>query len=200
MNKAVLLVVVLLTGLSLAKQLQSNSQNTEQGIMVLPGSGPGLEGVHDHIAREVLHALLLLPYYSVFDDIKFNIDASQNVTLIGDVINPVTKSDAEAAVKRVEGVESVKNKIEVLPPSPMDQQIRIAEYNAIYRFDGLTKYAWGAVPSIHIIVKNGHVRLEGVVDNEADKNMAGLRANSVPGVFSVENNLRVANPGGEKSK
>jgi hyperosmotically inducible protein len=165
---------------------------------VLPCSAPGLEVARDPIAREVLHRLLMLPYYSVLDDIKFKVDANHNVTLVGDVVNPVTKSDAEAAVKRVEGVESVKKEIEVLSPSPMDQQIRIAEYNAIYRYDGLTKYAWGTIPPIHIIVKNGHVRLEGVIDNEADKNMVGLRANSVTGVFSVENNLQVVNPTGGK--
>jgi hyperosmotically inducible protein len=94
-------------------------------------------------------------------------------------------------VKSVEGVERVKNEIQVLPLSPMDEQIRRAEYRAIYGFADLYRYAQQAVPSIHIIVDNGKVTLVGVVDSQADKNLAGLRANTVPGVFSVSNDLVV---------
>jgi hyperosmotically inducible protein len=93
-------------------------------------------------------------------------------------------------VKSIEGVESVENKIEVLPPLPDDDRIRLAEYRAIYGFDGLSRYALGAVPSIHIVVDRGWVTLEGTVDSEADKNMAGIQG-SVPGVFGVTNNLVV---------
>ena len=102
------------------------------------------------------------------------------------------KSDAGAAVKSVEGVSSVQNDIEVLPNSPMDNQLRRAVYRAIYSEPGLSRYALSAVPSIHIIVKNGNVTLEGVADNDTDKNLAGLRANGVPNVFSVTNNLVVS--------
>ena len=102
------------------------------------------------------------------------------------------KSDSEAAVKGIEGVASVVNNIEVLPVSPMDDQLRRAVFRAIYGDRGLSRYSIQAVPSIHIIVKNGNVTLEGVVDNETDKNLAGLRANGVPNVFSVKNNLVVA--------
>jgi hyperosmotically inducible protein len=112
--------------------------------------------------------------------------------LIGQVVKPTLKSDAGAAVKSVEGVSTVQNDIEVLPNSPMDNRLRRALYNAIYSAPGLQRYRLSAVPSIHIIVKNGNVTLEGVADNETDKNLAGLRANGVPNVFSVTNNLVVS--------
>ena len=103
----------------------------------------------------------------------------------------VLKSDAEGVVKRVEGVRRVINNIEVLPLSGFDNRIRLAEYRAIYRHIGLDRYGFGSMPSIHIIVKNGHVTLTGVVDNAMDRNVAGIQANAVPGVFSVTNDLRV---------
>jgi hyperosmotically inducible protein len=145
---------------------------------------------NQNIVREVRHQLLLLPYYSVFDNLAFKVDGDR-VTLEGQVTNPTLKHDAEAAVKSIEAVSNVTNNIEVLPPSPMDDQLRRALYRAIYGDPTLSKYGWSSMPSIHIIVKNGHVSLEGVVDNEADKNLAGLRANSVPNVFEVKNNLVV---------
>jgi hyperosmotically inducible protein len=111
--------------------------------------------------------------------------------LVGDVTQPVLKSNAENAVKHIEGVEQVVNKINVLPPAPMDNQSRLALYRAIYGFPALEKYALGVQKPIRIIVNMGKVTLEGTVDNESDKNMVGLRANSVPGIFSVTNNLRV---------
>jgi hyperosmotically inducible protein len=114
------------------------------------------------------------------------------VTLLGQVTRPSLKSDAENAVKHIEGVEKVDNQIEVLPPSPMDDQLRIALFRAIYGYEPLQKYALGVQKPIRIIVKNGRVTLEGVVDSESDKNLVNLRANSVPGVFSVTNNLRVS--------
>jgi len=134
---------------------------------------------------------LQLPYYGVFDDLAFRVDGD-TVTLLGAVVNPVLKSDAERAVKRIEGVGHVKNEIEVLPLSPNDDQIRMAEYKAIYGDPVLsTRYGYRALPSIHIIVKNGNVTLVGVVANEADRNLVNIRANGVPGVFSVTNNLQV---------
>lgn len=142
------------------------------------------------IAKEVRHELLMLPYFSVFDYIAFQVNGD-TVTLIGEATRPTLKSDAENVVKRIEGVDHVTNKIEVLPPSPMDDQLRLALYRAIYGFPSMEKYALGVQKPIRIIVKNGHVTLEGVVDNETDKNTAGIRANGVPGVFSVTNNLLV---------
>ena len=142
------------------------------------------------IQREVRHELLMLPYLDVFDNLAYKVDG-YNVTLMGQVTRPSLKSDAENVVKRIEGVEKVDNQIEVLPPSPMDDQLRRRLYRAIYGFPSLQKYALGVQQPIRIIVKGGNVALEGVVDNEADKNTVGIRAKSVSGVFSVTNNLQV---------
>jgi hyperosmotically inducible protein len=144
----------------------------------------------ERIIKEVRHELLMLPYFGVFDYIAYKVDGS-TVTLIGAVVRPVTKSDAENAVKHIEGVEKVVNQIEDLPPSSMDDGLRIRLYREIYGYPALEKYALGVQKPIRIIVKSGRVTLEGVVDNESDKNLAGLRANSVPGIFSVTNNLQV---------
>jgi hyperosmotically inducible protein len=141
--------------------------------------------------QRVHHALVMLPYYSVFDNLEFQV-SDGSVTLLGQVVEPWTRSDAVNAVKHIPGVESVTDKIEVLPPFPMDWQIRRAEARAIYRYGVLSRYAMGPVPSIHIIVKNGHVTLDGVVASEMDRNIAGIRANGVPNVFSVTNNLVVS--------
>ena len=146
----------------------------------------------DRISREVRHELVMLPYYSVFDDLAYSVNGD-TVTLYGSVSNPTLKKDAENVVKKIEGVEHVDNRINALPPSPMDDQLRIAEYRAIYSKAPLQKYGWGAVPSIHIIVNNGRVTLTGVVDNQSDKDLANIAANGVPGVFGVQNNLQVAN-------
>jgi osmotically-inducible protein OsmY len=143
------------------------------------------------LEKEVRHHLVMLPWYSVFDNLSFRVEGDK-VTLMGEVTRPTLKSDAEATVKEIEGVASVKNEIEVLPLSPMDDQLRRAVYRSIYSEAGLNRYAIQAVPTIHIIVKNGNVTLEGIVDNDMDKNLANLRANQVPNVFSVKNNLVVA--------
>jgi hyperosmotically inducible protein len=143
----------------------------------------------NEVSQEVRHQLITLPYYGVFDDLAFRIDGS-TVTLLGAVTQPLLKSDAENSVKRIKGVSRVINSIEVLPLSPMDNQIRAAVYRAIYGDPALSDhYGFRAVPSIHILVKNGNVVLEGVVANSNDKNIAGLRANGVAGVFSVTNDL-----------
>ncbi len=142
------------------------------------------------LVKEVRHQLVLLPYYSVFDNLAYRVEGSK-VILIGQTVRPSLKSDAEAVVKNIEGVSSIENDIEVLPLSSMDDQVRRATYRAIYGDTALSRYGYQAVPSIHIIVKSGNVTLEGVVDSEGDKNIAGLRANAVPNVFSVKNNLVV---------
>jgi hyperosmotically inducible periplasmic protein len=142
------------------------------------------------LQKEVRHELVMLPFYDVFDNFEYKVEGG-TVTLLGQVTRPNLKSDAEKAVKQIEGVERVDNRIEVLPVSPNDDQIRRAVYQAIYGSQGLDRYALRAVPSIHIIVKNGHVFLEGAAATEADKNVAYLRAMGVSGVFSVTNNLHV---------
>jgi hyperosmotically inducible protein len=151
---------------------------------------PGSTSPADHISREVRHELVMLPYYGVFDNLGYRVDG-RTVTLVGQVTRPTLKSDAEHAVKGIEGVEQVKNEIQVLPLSPADDRIRIATYRTIFGQPPLDRYALQAVPPIHIVVNNGKVTLEGVVANQADKDMAGVRANGVSGVFGVTNNLRV---------
>ena len=132
----------------------------------------------------------MLPYYGVFDNLAYRVDGSK-VTLFGQVTRPTLKSDAERVVKKIEGVETVDNEIEVLPLSPNDDQIRRATYRKIYANPALQRYQMGAVPPIHIIVKNGNITLVGVVDSETDKNLAGIAANGVPGAFKVTNDLAV---------
>jgi hyperosmotically inducible protein len=141
----------------------------------------------------------MLPYYGVFDNLAFRVDG-RTVILEGQVVQPVVKSDAGNSVKRIEGVEKVVNNIEVLPPSPIDDRIRRAVYQSIYSYGPLFKYGGMAVPPIHIIVKSGRITLEGVVDNETDKGLAGMRANQVPGTFQVTNNLRVVNSSNQSKK
>jgi len=160
-------------------------------IAAAPGMAqkPGAKS-EDRIAKEVRHELVMLPYYGVFDNLGFRVNGG-TVTLVGQVTRPTLKSDAGSVVKRIEGVDKVDNQIQVLPLSPMDDKLRLAEYRSIYSQAGLERYAMQSVPPIHIIVDNGKVTLEGVVDSQADKDIAGVRANGVPGVFSVTNNLRV---------
>jgi hyperosmotically inducible protein len=145
----------------------------------------------DRITKEVRHELVTLPYYSVFDDLAYKVDGD-TVTLYGAVTRPTLKSDAENVVKKIEGVNRVINNIEVLPVSPNDDQIRRAVYRAIYSQPGLDTYSLRAVPTIHIIVKNGNVTLTGAVANEGDKERANIAANGVPGVFSVKNDIQVS--------
>lgn len=144
----------------------------------------------ERITREVRHELLMLPYFGVFDYIAYKVDGD-TVTLLGQVVRPSLKSDAQNVVKRIEGVEKVDNQIEVLPPSPMDDRLRTRLFRAIYQYPPLQKYELGVQKPIRIIVKNGRATLEGVVDSESDKNLVNVRANGVSGLFSVTNNLQV---------
>ena len=169
------------------------------------------------IAKEVQKKLGGLTNYSVFDWITFGFHGKALV-LKGYASRPILKSDAANAVKGIAGIESVDNQIEVLPNSPNDDRIRAAVYNRIYTQAALRKYnanqgtvgqatgpggsiarAAGGITNdppigfhaIHIIVKNGNVALYGVVNNETDKAIAGMQANSAPGAFSVDNDLIV---------
>ena len=144
----------------------------------------------ERLIKEVRHELTMLPYYSVFDDLSYKVERG-TVTLFGAVVRPSLKSDAENVVKKIEGVERVVNNIDVLPPSPNDDRIRRDVYRAIYSQPGLDTYSLRAVPTIHIIVKNGNVTLTGAVANQGDKDRAGIAANGVSGAFSVTNNIQV---------
>ena len=142
------------------------------------------------IAKEVRHQILMLPDFGTFDNLAFKLNG-YDVTLFGQVTRPSLKSDAERVVKKIEGVEHVDNRIEVLPASSFDDRIRRDVFDAIYRYAPLQHYGVGSNRPIRIIVNHGNVTLEGVVDRESDKNIAGIRANGVAGVFSVRNNLVV---------
>lgn len=177
--------LLLTLSLSVLPVVGAQGQNKQHHEAFVPGAE------ETRIAREVRHQLVTLPFYGVFDDLAFSVDDG-TVTLMGAVVRPTLKSSAENVTKRVEGVTKVINNIKVLPVSPMDDRIRIAEYRAIYGDPTLgTRYGYRAIPPIHIIVENGHVTLEGVVANEFDKNLINVRANQVPNVFSVTNNLIV---------
>ncbi len=167
---------ILAFGVAYTALPQSNENQPERG--------------RERLEREVRHELVMLPFYGVFDNLAFKVDGYK-VTLLGQTTRPTLKTDAERVVKRIEGVESVDNQIEVLPLSPNDDRIRLAVYRAVYRDNTLSRYALRAIPTIHIIVKNGNVTLEGVVATEADKNIAGIKAKGVSGVFAVNNNLRI---------
>lgn len=145
----------------------------------------------ERIQKEVRHELVMLPFLDVFDNLGYKVDG-YNVTLVGQVTRPTLKTDAERVVKKIEGVENVDNQIEVLPVSPNDDRLRRRLYRAIYGFPSLQRYDMPVLKPIRIIVKNGNVTLEGVVDNEGDKNTANIRARGVPGSFSVTNNLTVS--------
>jgi len=145
------------------------------------------------IVKQVRTELVTLPFYNLFDTFTFQVDGD-TVTLMGKVTTPALKSSAENVVKRIEGVKTVNNQIDVLPLSPNDDRLRVALYQAIYGQTVLQTLAIRAVPPIHIIVENGNVTLEGAVANSMQKTIAGMQASSVPGVFSVTNHLRQDDP------
>jgi hyperosmotically inducible periplasmic protein len=155
-------------------------------------SSSAQQKLQERLNREVRHELVMLPQLTIFDNLAYKVDGD-TVTLYGQVQNPVIKDWAESAVKKIEGVAKVNNQIEALPPSNNDDRIRRQVATTLFRDDRLFPYFWGALPPIRIIVKGGHVTLEGVVNSETDKNEAFIKTNGVPGVFSVQNNLRVEN-------
>lgn len=140
--------------------------------------------------KQIQHNLMMLPYFTPFDDVKFALNGD-TVTLTGAVLTEQRKKDAEWAVKQVESVAKVNDQIEVLPASFFDDRLRIALARAIYGYGPLERYDLGTVAPIRIIVKNGHATLEGVVANQMDKILVNMRANQVPGLFSVTNDLEV---------
>ncbi|HEX2269199.1 MAG TPA: BON domain-containing protein [Pyrinomonadaceae bacterium] len=148
--------------------------------------------INPRIVKEVRHELVTLPYYGVFDWLSYEVRPDGRVILRGQVVRPTTKSDAEGRVKEIEGVTGVENEIETLPLSPSDDRLRRALYRQIYGWNSpLFRYAHQAVPSIHLIVNRGHATLKGVVSSRSDANIAYIRARSVPGLFSVKNELVV---------
>jgi osmotically-inducible protein OsmY len=181
------------------------------GVLLIPTT-PGAQSMSaQETTRSVKRALERLPYYGVFDYMAFGVDRG-TVTLMGYTYRGGLRSAAERATKRASGVDEVANRIEVLPSSPFDDRIRWATFYKIYADSSLSRYAPGGVPGtlreafearsfpglqplgaypIHIIVKNGRTKLAGVVDNDADKQIAGMRAREVDGVFNVDNDLTI---------
>jgi len=197
-----LLLATLLLALSAGAVAQTQAIQTNSGTAIF-SNGPVVAGFGNklpetgdaaemRIAKEVRHELLMLPYYSLFDDLEYSVQG-HTVTLSGSVtsLHAQTKQDAERAVQKIEGVEKVVNNIAVDPPAPFDQQIREQVYRRLNNAGGLSQYFWEAAPSIHIIVRNSNVTLKGYVNNEGDKNLAGITVKEVPNVFDVKNELQV---------
>lgn len=200
-----LLLFSLLLAMSTGLVAQTSSAipaNPSSATVLISSNGPVVadygkqpqsnDPVENKIAKEVRHELLMLPYYSLFDDLEYSVQG-RTVTLSGSVTSEhaVTKSDAANAVKHIEGVDQVNNNIQILPPSPMDEQARVEVYRSLVNTGSLSRYFWQAAPSIHIIVDNQRVTLKGFVNNEMDKNLATMAAKQVPDVFQVTNELRV---------
>ena len=159
-----------------------------------PQSAPSANArLERRLSNEVRHELNMIPQFTVFDNLAYRVDGG-TVTLFGQVRDVIVKDSAEARVKHLEGVERVDNRIEILPASFNDDRIRGRVARAVFNDPRLFNYGIQTVPPIHIIVKNGHVNLEGVVRTQAEKDDAFIRANGVSGVFSVENNLQVEQP------
>jgi hyperosmotically inducible protein len=172
-------IVVLIAVLAIATSAAAAAQKTSNEVKLN----------QTQITKQVRHELVTLPYYGVFDNLAYKVEGN-TVTLFGQVVRSTTRSDAERRVGKIAGVNRVINNIEVLPLSPFDDDVRLRAYRAVFNTGGLYRYAMGANPSLHIVVDNGHVTLEGVVANKMDSQLAYFAANSVPGVFSVTNNLR----------
>jgi hyperosmotically inducible protein len=189
-----------LTAGALAQTPQASPETSPAQGAALSSNGPVVldhkvafpDDVEGRIAKQVRHELLLLVHYSLFDDLEYSVQG-RTVTLSGYLTSEhaVTKSDAENAVKHIEGVDNVVNNIKVLSPVPFDQEARARVYRSLVRTASLSQYLWEVSPSIHIIVEGQRVTLTGYVNSESDKNLATLAANGVPNIFQVTNELRV---------
>jgi hyperosmotically inducible protein len=188
MRKA--LHILLATALIVGTSGMALASSLDQTAKVAPNADSRLE---QRLAGEVRHELVMIPQYSIFDNLGYRVDGS-TVTLTGQVRDAIVKDSAEKRIKHLEGVERVDNQIEILPASFNDDRIRRQVARAVFNDSRLSMYAIQPVPPIHIIVKNGHVNLEGMVRTQTDKDDAFIRANGVPGVFSVENHLQVEQP------
>ncbi len=158
-------------------------------LAVSPMLLSGATSDRSQAAEQVRKRIVKTPFYSIFDNVEFTLTDGELV-LMGEVSRPSVKRTIEKSAARVEGVNTVVSNIEVLPPSFYDDRIRHLLARQLYGSQMLSALANQAIPSIHVIVKNGHVTLEGVVLNKGQKNFAGITAHTINGVFSVTNNLR----------
>ncbi|MGH9898885.1 MAG: BON domain-containing protein [Pyrinomonadaceae bacterium] len=173
-----------------SKQTKKSKQPTLKSRSTPPNAGSAKTVAY--LVSKVRHELVTLPYYNVFDWLEGEVKPDGTVILRGQVVRPTTKSDAGSRTRDIEGVTRLINQIEVLPLSPFDDRIRLAVYRTLYNFGSpLFRYGTQPVPPIHIIVRNGHVTLKGIVANEGDRNLAYIKTNTVPGTFEVRNELQV---------
>jgi hyperosmotically inducible protein len=180
------MIVVLVLTLSLAPLLSQN---------VFAAGGAQANA---RLVKQIRHELVTLPYYGVFDWLQFEVRSDNSVVLLGQVVRPSTRSDAEARVKEIDGVKGVVNQIQTLPLSPQDDRLRVALYRALYNWNSpLFHYATQSNPSIHIIVKGGRATLKGVVSSKGDAQLAYIRARGVPGLFDVQSELTVEGEGAQ---
>lgn len=142
------------------------------------------------IEKKVFKEIIKMPYYGLFDNIKFQVDGS-TVILSGNVYNGINRKSAERRIAKIDGVENVVNNIKLLPPSRFDNVIRRRVVRSFSNGGSLYRYIIGVNPSMRIIVKRGHITLEGFVSNEGDYRLANILAQGIPGVFSVTNNLEI---------
>ena len=151
------------------------------------------------IAAKAIHEIRMYSRYTIWDNVNLQVNGGA-VVLTGQVSQPFKKQDLQRLMQSVPGVTSVTNQLEVLPLSPFDNNLRVRVARAVYGYPALSRYAMQALPPIHIIVNNGRISLEGVVNNEFEKNLAGMRASTAGLSFGpVQNNLRVENPAKPKS-
>jgi osmotically-inducible protein OsmY len=155
----------------------------------LAGAAPARTQTSD-LQESVVKALLSLPHYGVYDNLYFEM-SGPDVTLMGQALLEITKAEAGKRVARIRGIGKVTNTIEVLPPSPSDDALRFSVYRAIFGSADLHRYSMGADPTIHIIVKGGHVTLVGMVSTDQDKQRAEMVSKSLPGIMSFKNELRI---------
>lgn|SRR5690242_4588339 len=164
------------------------------GTVVAANTNPSGAYTDTEIANKITHEVRMYPRYTIWDNIAVRVREG-DVELTGQVSQPFKKADLGRLAQSIQGVRSVTNRLEVLPTSFFDDRLRLQIARAIYRDPVLSRYAIQAVPPIHIIVDNGHVTLEGVVNNEMEKNVAGIRAGQAGlSLGQVTNNLRVENP------
>ena len=192
--RGVIVAGALALGIGSVSEVTAQTRNNRQRPQIArPGSrGESEARARAEIAREVRRELATLPYYDVFDFLQFEVQPDFMVVLSGQTVRPTLKRDAEARLRDIEGINRVVNNIEVLPLSPQDDRIRVAVYRELFNFDSpLYRYSLGAVPPIRIIVKNGRLTLKGIVATEFDRNLANVRARTVPGIFEVTNELQV---------
>jgi osmotically-inducible protein OsmY len=174
------------------------AQKKSKKAKLEPGASRAVSNARnvEYLTKEIRKELVTLPFFGVFDWLEGFVEPDGTVTLRGEVVRPTTKSDAAKRVEKIEGVETVVNKIEVLPLSSFDDQLRQRVFRALFNQNSsLFRYGQGVNPSIHIIIKNGRCTLKGIVSTKGDSDLANIRVRGVEGLFEVRNELKVEKSG-----